>query len=136
MYTKMCVFLQKRNHPDQTNKFKITPLVKPELLKQSIVLIYRKDAESITEHTLCITIKLEADKLQLLKSTQLSQLSADSEKLAYSYESQFQIDYSYYGVRILHKQHENIGPSCLLSIGQDASGVMVWVFSAPLYLLS
>ena len=53
----------------------------------------------------------------------------DWKNVAWSDESRFQLRHSAGQVRIWHKQHESMDPSCLVSTVQ-AGGVMVWgIFS-------
>jgi len=51
----------------------------------------------------------------------------DWKNVAWSDESQFLLLHSDGRVRILHKEHESMDPSCLVSTVQAGRGVMVWV---------
>ncbi len=60
------------------------------------------------------------------------------ENVAWSDESQFLLRHSDGRVRIWHKEHESMDPSCLVSTVQAGGGVIVWgiFFWDTLYQLS
>ncbi len=51
----------------------------------------------------------------------------DWKNVAWSDESRFLLQHSDGRVRIWHKEHESMDPSCLVSTVQAGGGVMVWV---------
>ncbi len=50
----------------------------------------------------------------------------DWKNVSWSDESRFLLRHSYGRVRIWHKEHESMDPSCLVSMVQTVGGVMVW----------
>ncbi len=99
---------------------------------------------TISEHTTCRTLKqmgyssrrphwvlllLAKNRKQRLQFTQDHQNWAieDWKNVAWSDESRFLLRHSDGRVRIWHKKHESMDPSCLVSTVQAAGGgVMVW----------
>ncbi len=102
---------------------------------------------TISEHTTCRTLKQMGNssrrphRVPLLsaKNWKWRQKFAhahqnwtieDWKNVAWSDESRFLLQHSDGRVKIWHKEHENMDPSCLVSTVQACGGVMVWrIFS-------
>ncbi len=76
-----------------------------------------------------LSAKNSKQRLQFAQ-TQQNYTIKDWENVAWSDESRFLLRHSDGTVRIWHKEHESMDPSCLVSMVQAGGGVMVWgIFS-------
>ncbi len=76
-----------------------------------------------------LSAKNSKQRLQFAQARQNYTIK-DWENVAWSDESRFLLRHSDGRVRIWHKEHESMDPSCLVSMVQAGGGVMVWeIFS-------